>query len=123
MKVAITGSRMFTDTEFMFSQLDEVASCVGDCISEVVYDWTHNVGLLAAEGAESKHINVVKNPEAIQLCDENVATRNSRVAQEVDLVVAFWDGKSLGTKGLLETCEELGVQCRVIEVPLPWEAK
>jgi hypothetical protein len=31
-------------------------------------------------------------------------------------VLAFWDGKSKGTKFVIDSCEKLGVEVRVVEV-------
>ena len=40
--------------------------------------------------------------------------RNRLIVEYADEVIAFWDGKSRGTKHTIDLCEELGVPCRII---------
>ena len=40
--------------------------------------------------------------------------RNDEIINYSDMVVAFWDGKSRGTKYVIEKCRELAVPCKVI---------
>ena len=40
--------------------------------------------------------------------------RNITIIQNSDLVLAFWDGKSKGTKFVIDSCERLGVGVRVV---------
>jgi hypothetical protein len=40
--------------------------------------------------------------------------RNDKIIQEADKVIAFWDGKSRGTKSVIEKCLERGKNVEVI---------
>lgn len=40
--------------------------------------------------------------------------RNELMAQNADALVAFWDGKSHGTKNMIETAQRYGLAIRVI---------
>lgn len=42
--------------------------------------------------------------------------RNITIIENADLVLAFWDGKSRGTKFVIDSCEKLGVVVRVIRL-------
>ena len=42
--------------------------------------------------------------------------RNITIIENADLVLAFWDGKSRGTKFVIDSCEKLGVEVRVIRL-------
>lgn len=39
--------------------------------------------------------------------------RNITIIQNADLVLAFWDGRSHGTRFVIRKCRELGVPCKV----------
>lgn len=41
--------------------------------------------------------------------------RNKQMAEEATHLVAFWDGKSKGTKNMIETAQNMGLQVRVIK--------
>lgn len=42
--------------------------------------------------------------------------RNVLIIDAADIVIAFWDGESRGTKFVIDKCAELGKQCRVIRL-------
>lgn len=41
--------------------------------------------------------------------------RNITIIENADLVIAFWDGSSHGTKFVIEQCKKLGVPLRVFK--------
>ena len=43
--------------------------------------------------------------------------RNLQIAENADLVIALWDGKSHGTKNMIDLCRKLGVPVRVHILP------
>ena len=42
--------------------------------------------------------------------------RNDKIIRESDRIIAMWDGKSKGTKSVIEKCKRSGKQITVIEV-------
>lgn len=40
--------------------------------------------------------------------------RNAEMAEMIDALIAFWDGKSRGTKNMIETAEKKGLLVRVV---------
>ena len=40
--------------------------------------------------------------------------RNIQMAQYADALIAFWDGQSKGTKHMVETAQEFGLDVRVV---------
>jgi hypothetical protein len=40
--------------------------------------------------------------------------RNEQMAEVADALIAFWDGKSHGTKHMIDICKEKGIDVRVI---------
>jgi hypothetical protein len=41
--------------------------------------------------------------------------RNRDMAKRADALIAFWDGKSRGTKHMIETAKDLGLKVRIIK--------
>lgn len=39
--------------------------------------------------------------------------RNITIIEYADIVLAFWDGKSRGTKFVIDNCRRLGVEVRI----------
>jgi hypothetical protein len=44
--------------------------------------------------------------------------RNAEIVKMADVVYAFWDGKSRGTKNSIDTARKLGKEVVVVECPL-----
>jgi hypothetical protein len=44
--------------------------------------------------------------------------RNRQIVENCDIVIAFWDGKSKGTKLTIDICKELHVPCKIINFSL-----
>ena len=42
--------------------------------------------------------------------------RNGQIVEESDYVIAFWDGKSIGTKDTIDKCANTGKYCMVVDV-------
>ena len=49
--------------------------------------------------------------------------RNAQMAKEADAAVCFWDGKSRGTKSMLECVAKAGKVFRVIDIPVNSQSK
>jgi len=46
--------------------------------------------------------------------DNAAYIRNEEMVEEGDALIAFWDGKSSGTKNLIEMAEKKGLQVKVV---------
>lgn len=46
--------------------------------------------------------------------------RNSEMAKESDALLAVWDGKSPGTKGMIQVARQLGLEVKAYEVHRMW---
>ena len=113
MKVIIAGGRDFTDYEFAKKHLDSIFSKVkpdyiisgkargADTIGE---QYAHENGIDVLEfAADWKGLGRKAGP-----------IRNAQMAQEATHLVAFWDGKSRGTKHMIEEAERVGLKVRVV---------
>lgn len=106
MKVAVIGSRTFADYEFLKSTLE----CV--YISEIISGGDLGADKLAEKYAEEKGIPIriiphTENPEGTSL------NRTYSIITLAQLVIAFWDGKSQGTRDLINYARNKGKQLKI----------
>lgn len=113
MRVAIVGSRKFTDYQKFLRYLDE---------TEIIP--THIVSG-GARGADSMAETFAKKagiPITIYPADwgrhGNAAgmIRNKQIVNDCQVVIAFPGPKSVGTRGTINLAEAKGIPCHVVEV-------
>lgn len=100
MKVAIIGSRGFTDRNLLFSTLDNLTSIDPDFseINEIVTGGAVGTDQLAEEYAKEMSIRTeIYLPEYNRYGRGAPLKRNLQIIMACDLMVAFWDGISPGT--------------------------
>ena len=63
--------------------------------------------------------NIQESYDVLGICGSGVVTETlgEAGAADADLVIAFWDTRSRGTKHVIETCAKLGIPVRIIEMP------
>lgn len=106
MKVAVIGSRTFTDYDLLKNTLQ----CV--YISEIISGGDLGADKLAERYAEEKNIPIriiphTENPEKTSL------DRTYSIITLAQLVIAFWDGKSQGTRDLINYARNKGKQLKI----------
>ncbi len=95
MRYAIIGSRTCTSRKFVFPALDKILH-LGDII---VSGGAKGADFLAEEYAEQKDFTVVVYKAMWDLYGKSAGfKRNVQIIDDADEVIAFWDGKSKGTK-------------------------
>jgi hypothetical protein len=109
MKIAIIGSRGFTD----LAQVREfVLSLPFD--ATVVTGGAHGVDMVAEGMARDLRLSrIIYEPQCDMRAPRNVYlaalhARNKRIVDEADRVVAFWDGVSRGTKSVIDYARKVG---------------
>lgn len=113
MKVIIAGSRNYKDNKFIFSELDKILT------QEYFHEYGEDNGNIlcdeiisgGARGVDtcSKHYaiyNKVKYREFKADWKTHGKSagpiRNEEMAKEGDMLIAFWDGRSKGTKDMID---------------------
>lgn len=110
MKVAIVGSRHFSDparvTEYVKS-LSPRASIITGSAS--------GVDAAATKAAREKGIPVQVMPASFdEMADASkAAARNQRLIDACEVLVAFWDGSSKGTRSTVERALDSGKEVHV----------
>ncbi len=113
MRVAIVGSRHFSDlgrvTEYVKS-LPARASIITGSAS--------GVDATATKAAREKDVSVQVIPASFdELADPaRAAARNQRLVDACDVLVAFWDGRSQGTRTTVERALDSGKEVHVFTV-------
>jgi len=113
MVVAIIGSRNFTDKSYIYKKLDSiflsnkpelVVSGGAKGPDQIGINWATNNGIKIKEFYPSwdkygKSAGVI---------------RNTQIIENSDLVIAFWDGCSKGTKDSIDKAKKLNKQVKII---------
>jgi len=109
MRVAVIGSRNLS--------VENLGDYLPENTTEIVSGGAKGVDTCARDYALSHGIKITEYlPEYEKYGRAAPLKRNITIIQNADLVLAFWDGKSKGTKFVIDSCEKLGVEVRVVEV-------
>lgn len=108
MKVAIIGSRGFTNFD--------LTPYLPRDITEIVSGGAKGVDTVAKNYAAEHNIKYTEFlPEYNKYGKRAPLVRNIDIIKYSDLVLAFWDGTSRGTKFVIENCEKLGIAVKVFK--------
>lgn len=106
MKVAVIGSRGLTLSDF--------GRYLPENTTEIVSGGAKGVDTSARAYALSHGIKLTEFlPEYTKYGRNAPLKRNITIIEYSDIVLAFWDGKSRGTKFVIDNCRKLGVEVRV----------
>ena len=106
MKVAVIGSRGLT--------IDNLEKYLPRETTEIISGGAKGIDTCAREYAVSHGIKLTEFlPEYEKYGKNAPLKRNITIIETADVVLAFWDGKSRGTKFVIEKCREVGKTVRV----------
>jgi hypothetical protein len=106
MKVAIVGSRNLSP---------DVESYLPGETTAIVTGGAKGVDQAAMDMAKRLDLRlIVFRPDYKRYGRGAPIIRNKQIVQESDLVIAFWDGKSRGTKSTIDFAEEAGKKIEII---------
>ncbi|MBR3995544.1 MAG: hypothetical protein IKI97_09730 [Clostridia bacterium] len=107
MKVAIIGSRGITNIDF--------SKYISKDITEIVSGGAKGVDTEARKYALKNNIKLTEFlPDYQQYGKSAPLKRNISIIEYADFVIAFWDGKSRGTKFVIDNCKKINKQIFVI---------
>ncbi len=106
MKVAVIGSRGIENLN-----IDEY---IPKETAEIVSGGARGVDTSAREYALAHGLKLTEFlPEYDKYGRSAPLKRNTQIIEYADLVIAFWDGNSRGTKFVIDNCKKLGKECVV----------
>lgn len=109
MKVAVIGSRGLT--------VSNIEDYLPEDVTEIVSGGAKGVDASAKEYALSHGIKLTEFlPEYTKYRRNAPYKRNAAIVGYSDLVIAFWDGQSKGTKFVIDECRRTGTPVKVITI-------
>ena len=115
-RVIIAGSRDFTDYQFLRQKCDAILSSKRQDSNIVIISGTARGADRLGEQYAREHGYQIERYPADWDNDGHAAgpIRNARMADNADALIACWDGRSRGTKNMIETAKVKGLAVRVI---------
>lgn len=108
MRVAVVGSRTFNDYPLLESVLNEYQ------IDHIVSGGAKGADKLSELYAKQRNIPTTIYRPDWKLGKGAALLRNTTIVEDSDLVVAFWDGESNGTRDSINKAKERNKVCRVV---------
>lgn len=107
MKVAVVGSRNLT--------INNLGDYLPKDTTEIVSGGARGIDRCARAYAKSHNIKLTEFlPEYERYGRSAPLKRNLQIIRCADMVLAFWDGKSNGTRFVIENCKKENVPVKVI---------
>lgn len=118
-KVIIAGSREITDVEFIRHEMNNLWREIGPF--EVVSGTARGVDRISARLAREAGITVHDYPADWDRFGRSAGyRRNEQMAQEADYALILWDGKSRGTRHMMEIMKKAGKPSDVVVYTKNW---
>jgi len=109
MRVAVVGSRGLT--------VNDLGKYLPEGTTEIISGGARGIDTCAREYAVSHGIKLTEFlPEYEKYGRAAPIKRNVTIIENSDIVLAFWDGKSPGTKFVINKCGDMGVEVKVIRL-------
>ena len=106
MKVAVIGSRSLF--------VRDLSKYLPEGTTELVSGGARGVDTSAREYARANGLPIKEFlPDYAAFGPSAPLKRNITIIEYADVVLAFWDGKSRGTKFVIDNCKKMGKACRV----------
>lgn len=114
MKFAVVGSRTVTDATIVYNALDDAIEkyCSPDDAITIISGGAKGVDTIARGIAEARGYDfILFKPyhmidPSVEYTPKYFFTRNKQIADNADVVVIIWDGKSPGTADMVKYCKK-----------------
>lgn len=114
-RVIVAGGRDFNDYELLESTLDELFCHLGDVDIQIVCGEARGADTLGKRYAQEHNIPVVSFPAQWDRYGKSAGyKRNVEMAGYANMLVAFWDGESKGTKHMIDTAKKFGLASYIV---------
>jgi hypothetical protein len=114
MKVIIAGSRNFNDYNLLKSSCDNLLTQFTNI--EIVSGTARGADKLGERYAREKGYSIKEFPANWNLGKSAGYIRNDEMAQYADMLIAFWDGTSKGTKHMIDLANKRSLKVIVIDI-------
>ena len=113
MKLIIAGTRMFTDYKKLCEECDTILQDQTniEIVSGAYYRGADKLGELYAK---QRGYKITRFPADWKRFGRAAGPkRNLQMANYADTLIAFWDGKSRGTKNMIDLAGQLGLHLKI----------
>lgn len=115
MRVVIAGTRNYSDYEMAKRHINDCLVMGEDTV--IVSGGCNGADKLGERYAEEHDLLIERHPANWQKYGKRAGiVRNKEMAETADLVICFWDGKSKGTKHMIECAKRLNKTVKVIMI-------
>lgn len=112
-KVIIAGGRDFNDYELLKAKVNNILA--GKDNIEIVSGKAPGADTLGERYAKEYNLPIAEFPADWSRYGNHAGPiRNKLMAEYADCLIAFWDGKSRGTKGMIELAKLYKLPTRII---------
>jgi len=119
MKLAVVGSRNFNDYDLMKRYLDKIHSV--EPITCIVSGGAQGADKLSEKWAHDNEISkIIFKPDWNRYKKAAGFIRNETIIKTADKVIAFWDGKSKGTKHSIDLSKKHNKKCKIVYTSLEY---
>ncbi|MGD6876899.1 DUF2493 domain-containing protein [Bacillus infantis] len=116
LKVIVAGGREFKDYDLLCREMINFLRGKYPKDVEIVSGTARGADKLGERFAEEKGCRVAYFPAEWDLYGKSAGyRRNAKMAKYADAAVCFWDGKSRGTKHMIDLAEKEVLQVKVIK--------
>jgi len=114
-RLIIAGGRDFSDYQLLQKKADVMLSSKRFSHTiEIVSGKAKGADILGEQYAKANGFAVKEFPADWQIGKSAAYLRNSEMAGYADACICFWNGKSKGTKHMIDLATEKGIPLRVI---------
>lgn len=115
-RVIVAGSRMFNDYEKLCKELDYLLRTKAETHSiTIVSGCAQGADKMGEQYANSKGYQVERYPAQWDTYGKKAGyLRNTQMSENADALVAFWDGKSKGTRHMINIMTKKKKQHRTV---------
>lgn len=113
-RVIVAGVRDFSNYELLESKLNRILQNITDEIV-IVCGMARGADTLGERYAKANGIRVEYYPADWNKYGKSAGyIRNEQMAKNADALIAFWDGKSKGTKNMIDLAEKYRLNIRTV---------
>ena len=114
MKVIIAGGRDFMDYAMLSEKCDNILVNIDNI--EIVCGCANGADTLGESYAKNHLYNIKRFPANWKKYGKQaVQYRNKQMSEYADALIAFWNGKSSGTKNMIELAQQRNLSIRIIK--------
>ena len=113
MKIIIAGGRTFNNYDLLTQSCDKALSLQTEV--EIVSGTANGADKLGEKYAKEKGYSVKQFPAEWDKHGKSAGyIRNEEMAKYADALIAFWDGKSKGTKHMIDLAKRYNLKVKIV---------